>query len=139
MKTLHSFVLSLCLTISAVYPQSVPIASFSITPEQDIPPQPVSVDISGLDYSEGDLLAVYSVGRKEKLPSQLLAASSPRLSFNPGQVLKAGDRYDFEIYRENAPEAADRILIRKDRDHITVSAGEQEVLKYRHSMTEASG
>jgi hypothetical protein len=131
------FVLLLCFIFLSGLSQSRHIASFSISPEKDIPPQPISLDINGLDYNEADLLVVSTDGRAQKLPSQFMAGTSPRLWFNPGQVLEAGENYNFKIYGEDTPAIADRILARKDRDHITLLAGDQEVLKYRHSMIEA--
>ena len=131
------FVLFLCLTMSAGFSQSRHIASFSITPDRDIPAQPISLDLTGLEYNEDYLMVVYTDGRTQKLPSQLMATGSPRLWFDPGRILKAGEKYDYDIYREDTPEPPDRILTRRDRDHITVFSGEQEVLKYRHSMIEA--
>ena len=137
MQTRLLLVLFLCFNIPVGFSQSRQIASFSITPERDLPTQLISVDITGLEYSEEDILVVYTDGRTQKLPTQFLAAASPQLWFHPGKALKSGEKYDYEIYAEDTPEAPDRFLARKDKDHITVFSGEQEVLRYRHSLIEA--
>ena len=126
--------------IPAGFTQSRPLAAFSITPDRDIQVQPLSVDLSGLDYNEdrGKLVVVLKDGRMEsKLSSQLTKTGSPRLWFFPGKVLKAGKEYSFEITREAVAVEEELIQTRTDKDHITIYSGGQEVLKYRHSMIEA--
>ena len=122
------------------YSQDSPVQAFSITADQDVINQPLSVDLSGLDYNEDSLglVVVHSDGNKlTRLPTQLEPGFSPRLWFVPGKTLKAGISYNFEIHREEAGPEKGTLVTMTDRDNITVMAGSKEVLKYRHSMIEA--
>ncbi len=122
------------------FSQGSAIQTFSITPVQDVISQPLSLDLSGIDYNEDSLKLVvfHSDGNKKtRLRTQLEPGVSPRLWFDPGKTLKAGHSYDFEIHREEAGPEKSSLLTTTDRDNITVMAGSKQVFKYRHSMIEA--
>jgi len=122
------------------FSQGDPAHTFSIIPDRDMISQPLSVGLTGLDYNEDSLklVVVYSdADEKTWLPSQLEPGCLPRLWFEPGIKLKAGETYNFEIHRVDAGAKKPRILTSTDRDNITVLADGKQVLKYRHSMIEA--
>lgn len=113
-------------------------ASFSITPQMDIPVQPVPVEITHLGIS-GDLASLAVVSAEAtggaSLPTQLQAtANSARLWFYPAGKLREGVRYDFRIIRQEPGYRNQEIRTVTDDDHILMYAGQKTVLKYRHSM-----
>ncbi|MCK4772449.1 MAG: PmoA family protein [Candidatus Latescibacteria bacterium] len=62
---------------------------------------------------------------------------SPKLWFLPGRIIPSGEEVCFEIVKLSGTRAEIVMTARADKDHITIFSGEQEVLKYRHSMIEA--
>lgn len=121
-------------------PQAEPILEFTLAPSEDLINQPVSVDLSGLDYNQdtGNLV-LYRVDGENRtmISSQLENGMSPKLWFLPGRIITSGEEVHFEIVKLPGTGSENVMTAGTDRDHITIFAGEKEVLKYRHSMIEA--
>ncbi len=124
----------------AGFPQAEPILEFTLAPSEDLLNQPVSIDLSGSDYyQDTGKLVLYRVDGNNRtiIPSQLENGMSPKLWFLPGRIIPSGEEVCFEIVKLSGTRAETVMTARADKDHITIFSGEQEVLKYRHSMIEA--
>ena len=138
MRTLFLLVFSSLFLV--VHSQESPLLRFTIVSPLAIPAQPLSVDLTGVDYNQdrGNLVLFQKVGDKMlKVPCQLDLSGSPRLWFMPLHATGKGEKIEFELIRKEGVAEADMMTVRTDRDNIILSAGDKEVLKYRHSMIEA--
>jgi len=135
-----SFALLTIIWALAGPPQAEPILEFTLAPSEDLINQPVSIDLSGNDYNRdtGDLI-LYRVDGNNRIvvPSQLENGVSPKLWFLPGRVVPGGEKAHFEIVKLPGTGPENVVTAGTDRDHITIYAGDREVLEYRHSMIEA--
>jgi hypothetical protein len=121
-------------------PQTDPILEFTLTPSENLINQPVSVDLSGLDYNldAGELVLFQVEGdNRTRIPSQLEIGMSPKLWFLPGRTIVSGEKVHYEIVKKVGRGTGNVMNAGTDRDHITILAGGKEVLRYRHSMIEA--
>jgi hypothetical protein len=113
---------------------------FSINAPVTMPALPVSVDLSGVDYNQdrGNLVLFQKVGNYVMtVPCQLDVSGSPKLWFLPLHASGKGEKMEFELARQEGGAEGDLMNVCTDKDNITLSSGDKEILKYRHSLVEA--
>ncbi len=138
MRRIPAFLLLLWPLVCSA--QSDPVLEFTLAPREDFLNQPLSVDLTGVDYNpdEGTLVLHRMEGDSwTVLPAQVEGGITPRLWFVPGETITGGERVRYRVMK--VPEIGYKpgMSARIDRHDITIRFGEQEVLRYRHAFIEA--
>jgi len=127
------------LTVS-IAAQDYKILRFTLNPDEDLINQPVSIDLSGVDYhKDSTYIQLYRVNGKNKIPiaSQLEQGYHDRLWFVPGSTIKKGEDAIFEIYRLPGEKLSGGVIVKKDNENIQVLSDGKEILSYRYALIEA--
>jgi hypothetical protein len=135
--TLMSVLVLLTVSLAA---QDYKILQFTLNPDEDLINQPVSIDLSGVDYHEDSTyLQLYRVNGKNIIPvaSQLEQGYNDRLWFIPGNSIKKGENVIFEIHRITGEKFSDGVTVKKDNENIQVLSDGREILSYRYALMEA--
>jgi len=120
--------------------QEIKILEFTLVPDEDLLNQPVSIDLSGLNYhKDSSHMILYRIEGNEKIrvPSQLERGYCDRLWFVPGLYIKRGEKVIFEVHRLMGDELNSNVNVMDGPEDIQILAGEKEILSYRHAVTEA--
>src|SRR4030042_4191313 len=130
----------LFLSMLSIAAQDFKILRFILNPEEDLINQPVSVDLSGVDYHENSTyIQLYRIYGKNKIPvaSQIEQDYHDRLWFVPGSSIKKGEKIIFEVHRVPGEKISNGIIVKKDNENIQVLSDGKEIFSYRYALIEA--
>ena len=125
---------------SLQFAQDDKVLQFSLDLDEDLLNQPVSIDLTGIDYyRDSTYIELYRIDGEKKYPvaSQLEQGYSDRLWFVPGSNIRKGESVVFEIYRMNGEKSVNHVMASKDPENIHIKANDREILSYRHALMEA--
>lgn len=139
---MKGIVISIILVLSPIFSvaQDIRILEFSLIPDEDLLNQPISIDLTGIDYHQDSTqIVVYRLdgNHQIRIPSQLEKGYSDRLWFVPGQYIEVGKKAVFEVYRITGDKYSDHVAVKTDPEDIKIFAGETEILSYGYALTEA--
>lgn len=116
------------------------VLRFALHTDEDLLNQPVSIDLSGVDfYKDSTYIELYRIDGNNKyfIPSQLERGYSDRLWFIPGEYIKKGESFVYEVYRVPGEKSVNNVTVKKDPENIQIKTGDREILSYRHALIEA--
>jgi hypothetical protein len=139
---MNKFIVTIIIFLSPVLliAQDNNVLKFSINPDEDLLNQPVSIDLSGVDYyRDSTFIELYRLDGKKKylIASQLERDYIDRLWFIPGKYVKKGENAVFEIHRVAGEKSVNVVIANRDPENIQIKSGDKEILSYRHALMEA--
>ena len=120
--------------------QDYKILQFTLNPDDILLNQPVSIDLSGVDYyKDSTYIQLYRIDGKNKIPvaSQLEQDYHDRLWFVPDSSIKRGEKIIFEIHRIPGEKLSNGVIVKKDNENIRILSDGKEILSYRYALIEA--
>jgi hypothetical protein len=128
------------LLSTSITAQDYKVLKFSLNPYEDLLNQPVSIDLSGVDYyKDSTFIELYRIDGEKKYPiaSQLERDYYDKLWFVPGNYINKGKSVVFEMDRIPGEKHSDGVIVKKDSENIHVLSEGKEILSYRHALMEA--
>ena len=127
------------LLLFSVTAQDYKVLQFVLNPDEVLLNQPVSIDLSGVDYYKDSTYIELSLvdGKKRiPVPSQLEKGSHDRLWFIPGRTIKKDENVIFEIHRISGEKKSTGVSAMKNDENIHLLSNGSEILSYRHALTD---